>query len=251
MYRICNRIVLNSVGTGKTIIRCAERSFTGTAWKCATFYDSQSGTHITTPGSQGLRLHDCLFKCKTKSMSQSLSELTENGTSDKQIIEHFRAACAFKNISSVSLPRIANDSELQQYLKSSINYLQRNRAKLPFSIVAQLSTQKQLEILLESSNGADGICEGEVDIFVSKGLKLTESNEGILIKAASSKLKTRANLYFDLDSIVNVAGESVSKNFVPVLEAGEILAGLCDYGVKVINIGLYTSKAAENVAGRQ
>lgn len=206
-----------------------------------TFYDSQSGSFITKPGSGGIRIHDFQFKCAQKVDS------SESPVSDKSIVDYIREASGTGKVTSVSLPIIESDEAFRKYMELSIPYLVRNRQNLSVKVASQLRNTTQLNILdgiLAKDPQAKNVLEAEVDILVQKNTQHQDSstNSSALVFSSASLatkgLVTRANLYICIDPLVR----KNDSELLSVIEVGEIFAGLCDVGVKVINICLCSSE---------
>lgn len=221
------------------------RKFSSAAKK---FYDSQSGSFITLPGSQGLRLHDCMFQYLAKSTDRA-----GGGLSDKVIIDHLREASADALITTVSLPVITSDTEFNAYLSTSLPYIRRNRSKLAVSIVPQIFSLSQLNCIhgIASQDAyTHELMEVQTRVFANKDTHRNNTSEAFNIVSSLPKLSslgivTRVNVYLDMDAIV----DSDSAECLSVIEMGELFARLCDASVKVINICL-TSKPIQLPGGK-
>jgi len=209
-----------------------------------TFYDSQSGSFITKPGSGGVRIHDCQFKFTHK------TDDAASPVSDKAIVDYIREASGTGRVTSVSLPIIESDEAFEKYMNMSIPYLIRNRQKLTVKVSSQLRSKAQLDILndiLTKNPQAKDVLEAEVDILIRKNMQLkqnTTSSTALVSSSASLASKgllTRANLYFNIDPLV----QKNDADLLSVIEVGEVFASLCDVGVKVINICLCSATSVD------
>jgi hypothetical protein len=118
------------------------------------YYDSQSGTHITIPGSEGMRIHDSHLKFRT---------MGAENVDDAAIISHLRAAKA-AGATSASLPIVAGEADFREYLHQSIAYLKRNSSQVP-KVSSRRIWPPRLQLLLltlpcnaPSSPTSTGIC---------------------------------------------------------------------------------------------
>lgn len=242
MYRIGRFCALKQATCARVY---AVKSF---ASGVSTFYDSQSGSFITKPGSSGVRIHDSQFK-HTNKVTDGSSQV-----SDKAIVDYIREASGGGRVTSVSLPNIQSDDAFRQYMNMSIPYLIRNKQKLNVKVAAQLRSGSQFDILidiLKQNPQAKDVLETEIDILIAKNLSLNNgshiTNTDLITSSASLATQgvvTRANVYFNIDAFVHNRGSEM----LGVIEVGEVFARLCDVGVKVINICLCSANGV-NIQG--
>lgn len=208
------------------------------------FYDSQSGTYITKPGSLGLRIHDNYYK------------FHHNNINDKDFIEYLHSSFKlYRNLSSITIP-YENNQNYKLFINKSLSYFIRNRNKLPFKISTCIYMKNQLEdilsILKENENQSKhnllikDTLEIEFDIVdssLNKSKRLYGHENMILIEEYSTLLNlynisVRVNLFLCIDSLLNKDNKSISN----VIEIGEVVAILCDLGITIINLSIYSNK---------
>lgn len=202
-----------------------------------TFYDSQSGGFITWPGSQGTRIHDSKLKCTDMGSSAS-------SAASKFIVDYIRDASRLSGVSSVSLPLITSDELFKQYMNASVPYLIRNQAQIKVKVASQPRNLNQVSLLSDvvASNGqAKNVLETEIDILASKNTQVQNETANQLISSlpqlSTQGLVTRVNVLVSIDPFVT----NNESELLSVIEMGELFARLCDAGVKVINISLFSS----------
>lgn len=212
------------------------------------FYDSQSGSFITLPGSQGLRIHESRFRFASKSTNGNGS-----GPSDVSIIEHLRESSSQPFVSSVALPTMLSDVDFETYMSASIPYIHRNRSRISVNIVPQIMSTVQsdkLHKIAAQHTCAKELLEVETPLFVNKACLQSKDDGAFSIISSLTKfnflgITTRVNVHVDVDSVVN----NNKDDRLSIIEMGEVFARLCDLGVKVINISLI-SKHVQRPGGK-
>ncbi|KAJ1406424.1 hypothetical protein B484DRAFT_456829 [Ochromonadaceae sp. CCMP2298] len=194
------------------------------------YYDSQSGTHITIPGSEGMRIHDSHLKFRTRG--------AEN-VDDAAIISHLRAAKA-AGATSASLPIVAGEADFREYLHQSIAYLKRNSSQVP-KVSVQLLSRQHAEIVAKlvcSDPAASAVFEVESDIFFPRDASIADMQ---IVKSAQQlaelRVVSRANVFVCADAFLGFKDAPLS---LSVIQAGDLVAGLCESKVDVINLVLYS-----------
>lgn len=197
-----------------------------------TFYDSQSGGFIAVPGSSGLRVHDSLFAARGE------IDQTKTSLSNTELVEYMRKASAL-GVTSLSLPLVTDRTDFQRSMATSVEYLRRNRSKLPLIVAAQVWNKDHAAILCELAAQSPVTKEVLVAEFLS------DSSMGDSIRDISaSGITTRTNLFINIDPLLK--GGEYSQDLKSVIEVGEGMARLCDQGLKVINLALCCSSSAVN-----
>lgn len=192
----------------------------------SSFYDSQSGGFITLPGSQGLRLHDKWFS--------SPNNFTNQDKIAEELFKYMQTASQ-KGITSLSLPPITDLGAFRENLTNIEQFMHEN---IPLQVVTEVWNTEQAIVFAEHARSTikEDILQAEASALLDGNTKKNEQM-GYLRHLADFGVSTRANLFLSIDPII--AGEDL----MSVIEVGDVLAGLADRGVKVINLGPCSSSS--------
>jgi hypothetical protein len=146
----------------------------------------------------------------------------------------------------MSLAQMSSNEQFRQNIATSVQYLHRNSAKLPIQIAAQVWSTEQASIIggiaQQHAEARDILCtESDLAVLDHKGRVTTILPH--LKSLSDSGVTTRVNIYIDIDPFLLDNGQG--RQLSPVIEVGEVLASLCDQGVKVLNLGLGSSSGAQ------
>jgi len=170
------------------------------------FYDSQSGSYITKPGSLGIRYHDNYLRYKIYEKSSSndtlndnyvvkyILSLVDNNKADNNSIDdiNFDNKDEIKSYSMSYYNKTTLDFNL--FMQKSLSYLHRNHHRIPLKLSILIDDTRQLydiqAILMQSSSSSSSSSSS-----ISSSLKITHDKS---YKSISNNISNP-----DKDRIIN------------------------------------------------
>ena len=155
------------------------------------FYDSQSGSYITKPGSSGIRYHDNYLRYKFHEKSSSNDILNDNyvvkyilSLVDNNSVDNNRFDNNIINkkdeIKSYSMSYYNKTIDFKLFIQKSLSYLHRNNHKIPLKLSILIDDIQQLydiqSILLQSSSSSFASVSSSSSSSSSSSFKVAHEN---------------------------------------------------------------------------
>lgn len=156
------------------------------------FYDSQSGSYITKPGSLGIRYHDNYLRYKIYEKSSSNDKLNDN-----YVVKYMLSLVDNNKVDNNSIDDIIfnNKDKIKSYsmsyynkttldfnllMQKSLSYLHRNHHKIPLKLSILIDDIRQLydiqAILLQSPSSSSSSISSSLKVTHDKSYKSISNN---------------------------------------------------------------------------